>query len=226
MTDEATLRDALRASLEAELERHPSLPTLSEEQRAALVTHGALLSRWNRVHNLTRLERPEDVARRHFLDSLSGLAALERQVPALGSRMADVGTGAGFPGVVAALLWPAREVVLIEAARKRASFLHQVAQQLGLRNLRIQNAREEEVPAGGFDLVVSRATFPWQELPRLGRLLASGGWLGAWVSDQPSESEWKAALAAAPESGLTDGARVPYEVKGLPERAVLMARRT
>lgn len=225
MSDESSLRAALESVLKRALEEDPSLPPLSPEQRAALVTHGALLARWNRVHNLTRLERPEDVARRHFADSLAGLTALERQVPALGHRVADVGTGAGFPGVVAALLWPEREVVLIEAARKRASFLHQVARELRLQNLGIENAREEEVEAERFDLVLTRATFPWQELPRLGRILASGGYLGAWVAEQPSGPEWKEALAAAAEIKLMDGARVPYQVRGLPARAVLTARR-
>lgn len=274
MSEEERTRAALAGALDRALAENPDLPPLSAEQRAALVTHGALLARWNRVHNLTRVERPEDVARRHFADSLAGLAALERHVlaqgsaagpsgsegrpaesrPALGARVADVGSGAGFPGVVAALLWPAREVVLIEAARKRASFLRQVGNELGLRNLRIENARAEDVAGAGFDLVMTRATLPWDSLPRLGRLLAPGGWLGAWVSEQPSDAEWNHRLGQTtapeqpdpeqpgpeqtdpeqtdpeqtdpeqPDPELREGARVPYAVAGLPERAVLLAR--
>lgn len=217
---------ALATALDTVLLENPGLPALTADQREALVTHGVLLARWNRVHNLTRLERPEDVARRHFADSLSGLTELERHVPALGTAVADVGSGAGFPGVVAALLWPQRQVTAVEAARKRASFLQLVARELGLPNLSVENHREEQVAPGRFDLVLTRATLQWPELPRLGRLLASGGWLAGWVSEEPSEADWQQRLARADEAGFEEGARVPYAVRGLPDRAVLVARRS
>lgn len=214
--------EALARALDQVLAENPSLPALSQSQRSGLVRHGSLLVRWNRVHNLTRLERPEEVARRHFADSLAGLAALEHRVPRLGERVADVGSGGGFPGVVAALLWPSRTVVLVEAARKRASFLRQLTRELGLSNLQVDNRREEEVEQGLFDAVLTRATLPWPELPRLGRLLAAGGWFAAWVADEPTERDWLAQLEGF---GLGDGAREEYEVVGLPTRGIVLARR-
>lgn len=220
---------ALAEALQRVLRENPDLPSVSDVQRAALVRHGELLARWNRVHNLTRLERSEEVARRHFADSLAGLAALERHLSeterpgAAVARLADVGSGGGFPGAVAAVLWPQREVVLVEAARKRASFLGQVARELGLGNLRVDNRREGEVEAASFDAVLTRATLQWPELPRLGRLLRPDGWLAAWVAEEPTEAQWQERLQG---TGLGSGSRRAYSVHGLPERGILLARRS
>ncbi len=217
MSAPQTLADAL-AEMLAE---NPALPRLVEHQRRGLVAHAELLLRWNRVHNLTRLEEPREVARRHWADSLAGLVAFESAAPELGRVIVDVGSGAGFPGIPAALLWPDRDIVLVEAARKRASFLQRVARELGLQNVRVENGRLEDVAAAA-DGVISRATLPWERLPALGRLLRPGGWLGAWVGGAPDEAAWRERLHTEPFAG---GARVEYRAVGLPERAVLVAQR-
>lgn len=209
-------------ALEQVISENRRLPPLDPRQRDGLVRHAELLTRWNQVHNLTRLEAPMDVARRHWADSLLGLAVIESSLPTVGSRVLDVGSGAGFPGVPAALLWPSRELVLVEAARKRASFLQRVARELSLTHLTVLNSRQEDIEPGRADLVVTRATLPWERLPELSALIAPGGWLAAWVSAEPGHETWQERLLG---TDLTDAGRAEYQVAGSPPRSILYARR-
>lgn len=209
-------------ALDRVLAENPVLPALSQKQRDGLIAHAELLVRWNRVHNLTRVESPLEVARRHWADSLAGLVTLESAVPSLGREVFDVGSGAGFPGVPAALLWPSREIVLVEAARKRASFLQLLARDLGLTNVRVENSRQEDLAPGSADAVMTRATLPWEQVPRLLTLLRPGGWLAAWAAEEPSGREWQRSLQG---SELDRAGRAAYRVRELPVRAVLYAQR-
>lgn len=201
---------------------NPGLPTLDARQQSSLIHHAELLSRWNQVHNLTRLEEPLEVARRHWADSFLGLVAIESALQTVASPMMDVGSGAGFPGIPAAVLWPDRDVRLVEAARKRASFLQRAGRELSLSNLQVLNSRQEDVERGSAALVVTRATLPWQRLPELAELVAPGGWLAAWVAGEPDADAWQQRLR---DTELLDGGRLQYQVVGLPPRGIVYARR-
>lgn len=200
---------------------NPTLPSLTAHQLEQLQTHAELLARWNRVQNLTRVEEPLEVARRHCADSLAGLHLLTDLISSEG-LVADIGSGAGFPGIPAAVLWPERSIVLVEALRKRASFLRQVAHVLGLHNVTVENSRQEQLPRGTFQLVLTRATLPWQQLGQLGSLLKPGGSLAAWSAEEPSALAWTASL---PSGGFGAGGRQEYQVQGLPPRSVLIGTR-
>jgi len=135
--------------------------------RQQLIEYLALIARWNRVYNLTAVRDPADMLSQHLLDSLAVVPSLRRQLSRAGSddltparkvRVLDVGSGAGLPGVVLSIVEPGWEVTCVDAVAKKASFIRQVAAELGLPQLQAQHARVEDLPAQpGFDIVTSRA---------------------------------------------------------------------
>lgn len=115
-----------------------------------------LLTEWNKVMNLTSIEGEENTARLHFLDC----AALTQLVDLRGKRVIDVGTGAGFPGLVLKILCPEMELTLLDSLDKRVRFLSTVCDELGFSEVRCLHARAEEAPPElreSFDLACSRA---------------------------------------------------------------------
>lgn len=213
-----SLADALAAALGS---APPGL-TLRPEQREAFLQHAELLKRWNRVHNLTRVTDDEEVARAHFVDSLAGLSAIASHLGASpAGALVDVGSGGGFPGLVAAVLWPEVQVTLVESVHKKASFLRHAARHLSLPNVRVEPQRVESLGLEA-ELVTTRATFPWPQLAGLVPLLREGGSLCAWVGHAPSAGEWTALCDSA---GLIGARRLTYEVPGLPARAVAFGSR-
>jgi len=129
------------------------------------------LARWNRVHNLSGVRDPARMVATHLLDSLA-LAPLLR-----GDRLADLGSGAGLPGLPLALLYPERATTLIEPRSKRALFLAHVVRTLGCGNVIVERSRAEDLPAGdGFDTVTTRAFGSLAEVVHsAGHLLRRGG---------------------------------------------------
>ena len=110
------------------------------------------LEKWNRTYNLTAITRREDMVTHHLLDSLAIHADLH------GSTVADVGTGAGFPGLPLAVLSPQRHFTLVDSAGKKIRFVSHAAHLLRLSNVAGTHARVESLqPAQPFDTVVSRA---------------------------------------------------------------------
>lgn len=131
---------------------------LDAVQAARLQQLGEELIRWNRTYNLTSVDAPDAVLTHHLLDSLSAHDALE------GERIADVGTGAGFPGLPLAIVHPQRRFTLIDSAGKKLRFIAHVARLLGLANVTTLHARVESLPPDAYDTVITRAFAP---LPRL-----------------------------------------------------------
>lgn len=105
---------------------------LSEESARMCFRHVALMLEWNRRTNLTRITDLEDILVLHVLDSLIP----SRWLPSSG-RALDIGSGAGFPGTILALALPGLDMTLIEASRKKASFLKVLTSQLRLSSLRV-----------------------------------------------------------------------------------------
>lgn len=123
------------------------------------------LARWNRSYNLTAVTTPAEMLTHHLLDSLSVSGHL------VGSRIADVGTGAGFPGLPLAVVHPQRHFTLIDSNGKKVRFVAHAVRTLGLSNVEALQARAGEWrPAAPFDTVVARAFAP---LPVLLRQVAA-----------------------------------------------------
>lgn len=124
----------------------------SLDQAEGLLAYLLMLKKWNRVFNLTAVDRLEESINRHVLDSASVLRLVR------GARVLDVGTGAGLPGIPLAILDPDRCYVLLDSSAKKIRFIQQVVIDLGLKNVQPVVARIEQFdPAEGFDSITSRA---------------------------------------------------------------------
>jgi 16S rRNA (guanine527-N7)-methyltransferase len=133
---------------------------LSKDQLAALKIYEEELLIWNERISLTAIRDAEGVRIKHFLDSLTILLAWDRHAPP--ERVIDVGTGAGFPGLVLKLVWPNIQLTLVESVHKKADFCQHIVNKLGLDNVTVLTERAEVVgqdPAHRhtYDLAVARA---------------------------------------------------------------------
>lgn len=148
----------LKTALEAGL-RELGL-NLSDTQVDQLLAYQDLITRWNKVYNLTAVRDPQEMLTHHLLDSLAAIPPLLRQMDGQPIRLLDVGSGGGLPGVVIAITCPQMEVHCVDTVLKKATFIQQVAASLKLPNLRGIHARVESLKAeegSGYDVVCSRA---------------------------------------------------------------------
>lgn len=132
---------------------------LDNVQLDQLVLYDSLLLEWNQKINLTAITDPKEVAVKHMVDSLS---AFDGSLFRDGARVIDVGTGAGFPGLVLKIFFPSMELVLLDSLQKRVKFLETVVSALGLSGVSCVHGRAEETARQEgyrerFDLALSRA---------------------------------------------------------------------
>lgn len=166
MSDRTALRQRLATGLaELALELPPDVIE-------RLLDYVDLLARWNRTYNLTAVREPGDMVTRHLLDSL-GIASFVS-----GASLADLGSGAGLPGIPLAIAVPQRAVLLVDSNGKKARFLREAVRQLDLVNVRVAESRVGDV-TGTVDCITARAfTSLADMLHEGGHLLAPGGrWL-------------------------------------------------
>lgn len=132
---------------------------LSPEQLEQFACYYEMLTETNRVMNLTAITEPREVAVKHMVDSL---LAADRSFARAGTLLADVGTGAGFPGLPLKIFCPGLDVTLIDSLGKRLKFLESVIAELGLTNIRCVHLRAEDAGRdaahrGRYDIVTARA---------------------------------------------------------------------
>jgi 16S rRNA (guanine527-N7)-methyltransferase len=187
---------------------------LSAEAAAALLRLLDELAHWNRAYNLTAITDRGQMLTHHLLDSLSVASLVQ------GSTVADVGTGAGFPGLPLALLAPQRRFVLMDSNGKKQRFVAHAARTLGLTNVEALHARVEEMrPAQPFDTVVARA---FAALPQLLEWVAPLCGPGTRVLAMKGRLPADEIAAVGPPWEI--GEVVPLHVPGLnEERHVLIA---
>jgi 16S rRNA (guanine527-N7)-methyltransferase len=164
----------------------PAQP-LTEEDLNHISTYIDILTHWNSRINLTAIRDPEDIVTRHFGESLfaarhlfprSLQSAREQDI-----RVADVGSGAGFPGIPLKLWAPQIFLTLIESNQKKSTFLREITRTLTLTHVDIQNARAETLPAKSFDVVALRAVERFEDiLPIAANLVAPTGRLALLIS--------------------------------------------
>lgn len=187
--------------------------------------YAALLAEKNAVMNLTAIQGEEDTARLHFLDS----AALLGLADFAGRAVVDVGTGAGFPGLVLKILCPDMELTLLDSLDKRIGFLRETCEQLALTDVRCLHARAEEAAAslrGGFDIAVSRAVARLNVLCELCLpLVKTGGLFIAMKGPEPEEELREAQRAIALLGGQVERcASYPVPGAGAVHSAVLIRK--
>jgi len=151
---------------------------LPRETQTRMLQYLALIRKWNQVHNLTAVREPEAMLVRHLLDSLAILPHVA------GPRIADVGSGAGLPGIPLALARPEWRVTLVETNHKKTAFLQQARIELDLKNVEVMTERVENFhPVDGFDVVISRAFSDLADFASLaGHLCAPGNGGGRLVA--------------------------------------------
>lgn len=154
---------------------------LGRVSQVRLIQYLDLLEHWNSTYNLTAIRDPQAMVPWHLLDSLAVVPYVH------GSRVLDVGTGAGLPGIPLAIANPDRAISLLDGRRKRIQFLIQVVEVLGLDNVDIVHQRAEEFrPEKKFDTLVTRAFGALSKLlTEAGHLCRPGGTILALKGRNP-----------------------------------------
>jgi len=192
-------RELLRQRLDAGLSALGI--ALDEAAIARLLDYVDLLERWNAAYNLTAVRDPAEMVTRHLVDSLAILPYVS------GTTLADLGSGAGLPGIPLAIAAPEREVLLVDSNGKKARFLREAVRKLALAKARVAESRVEHVE-GTFDCITARA------FASLADMLAWGGHLlaprGRWLALKGrSPDDELAAVPAAFEVEKTVSLNVP-----------------
>ena len=191
--------------------------TLDDAMLAKVQTYIGLLLAWSEKISLTTVVDPHEILRFHFGESLFAASVVPMRV----GRLADVGTGAGFPGIALKILNPALDLKLIESNAKKCAFLSEVARKLGLSGVDVVHSRMEGVSSelGPFDFVTARAVgdragiLGWAK-----KRLAPLGKIILWVGGEDAKK-----LSAEAEKGwdwhspvLIPGSRQRYILVGSP----------
>jgi 16S rRNA (guanine527-N7)-methyltransferase len=188
---------------------------LTDRQRGQLAAYAQQLLRWNQTYNLTAIASPQQLVRRHIAECLA-LAPL-----LVGARIADMGSGAGLPGLVLATAEPEREFWLLESVGKKTRFLTHMCGELALTNVHVYHGRIEDFPLGApFDTVVARALAPVERLVQLAQhLLGEQGKLVALKGDKLEAELLKLPAGFYVETITTLASMSPEEP---PPRAVII----
>jgi 16S rRNA (guanine527-N7)-methyltransferase len=206
-------REPLRQRLDAGLSALGI--ALDEAAIARLLDYVDLLERWNAAYNLTAVRDPAEMVTRHLVDSLAILPHVS------GATLADLGSGAGLPGIPLAIAAPTRATQLVDSNGKKARFLREAVRRLDLKHVRVAESRVEDV-TGTFDCITARA------FASLGDMLGWGGHLltddGIWLAMKGRVSDDE--LAAVPADFRVEKI-VPLNVPGLDaERHLVIVRRS
>lgn len=126
---------------------------LTKEQKSQLEKFYQLLIEWNKQINLTRITDKEDVYLKHFYDSLTIAKVIDLSKI---DTLCDVGTGAGFPGIVLKIVYPNLKITLVDSLQKRINYLNQITKELNLKDIKAIHTRGEDYKEN-FDVVTSRA---------------------------------------------------------------------
>ena len=203
--------------------------SLTTTQLQHISTYIDILLRWNARINLTAIRDPEEIVTRHFGESFFAARHVfpVSSVPTASSvvkdfevvrSIADVGSGAGFPGLPIKIWAPAISLTLIESNHKKCTFLREVARVLTLTDVNIQNTRAETLMTT-FDLVTLRAVERFESiLPTAAALVAPAGWLVLLIS---SKQENEARLSV-PDLIWSDPSPIPHSQS----RVILVAYRS
>jgi len=164
---------------------HPYGVTLAESHLSDISHYVQTLLKWNKMINLTALEDPAEIVAKHFGESIFAASV----IPEISGRLADVGTGAGFPGLPLKIAFPGINLLLIEPNNKKCAFLTEITQELGLVGVEIYRARYEETVQLGqkLDYVCSRALGNYRHLLRWAKTtLKLDGKVVLWVGTDDS----------------------------------------
>ena len=154
-----------------------------ENKIESLLAFIKLIEKWNKAYNLTAVRKPEDMARLHILDSLAVMPFVQ------GHRVADIGTGAGLPGIPLAIFLPDVEFTLVDSNSKKTRFVQQAILELQLKNVKVIYSRVENIQADVlFSTVIMRAFASLEDIMRLSwHLIDKEGILLAMKGQKPDQ---------------------------------------
>jgi 16S rRNA (guanine527-N7)-methyltransferase len=156
--------------------------SLSDDQVRDLLYFQNLIGKWNKVYNLTAVREQAEMLTHHLLDSLAAVEPLQKYLQGRGlsaANLLDVGSGAGLPGVVLAICFPALAVTCVDTVGKKAAFIKHVSLALGLSNLTGLHARVETITQP-FDVICSRAFASLSDFTVWSQAALAPG--GAWMA--------------------------------------------
>ena len=173
------------------------------DQISRIREYANLLLKWNRSVSLTTITNPAEIVGRHFGESMYS----SKLLPVENCRLADVGTGAGFPGVALKIVSPGIHLTLIESNKKKCAFLAEVVRALGISDVEVRPERFEEIRPEmvSANIVTSRAVGEFKQLLRWSsEALVHRGHLMLWLGAQDSTR-----IAATPDWAWQPAARIP-----------------
>lgn len=216
----------------AAVRNEPLLADSSPDQQQAFVKLVGLLVEGQSRLNLTAIRDPLDMVRYHLADSLAlARAAKENSLEVAVKNAADIGTGAGFPLIPMAIVWPETRWVGIESVQKKAAFVTETARALSIQNIEVVAERAENVARSDaretFDLVTSRAVGPVASLLEVGLpLLRLGGHLYLFKTEA-AIGEWRACEEISKKLGFVSVREFQYRLTGDEQsRMIFIAKKT
>jgi len=176
----------------------------TSQQVLAFITYLGELKKWSRAYNLTGLKTDRDIIIRNFLDSV----LFCKVIPGDLHSLADIGSGAGFPGIPIKIMLPDLKVVLIEPTRKKALFLKHVCHSLELRDIEVIDKRIEDISGITVDALVTRALFSVSDfVKKAGHILNSNG---IYILSKGPKLEEEMTETASLKAAVTDVV-LPFE---------------
>ena len=182
---------------------------LDEPTLRQLLDYLALMRKWNAVYNLTAVRDPAQMLVQHLLDSLAIVPALRRRIDVARATIADVGSGAGLPGIPIAILHPTSRVLSIEPVGKKTAFQRQACAELALTNVEIFGGRAEDLVMPR-DLVLCRAFASLADFVAAARGLVGDATLLVAMKGQRTEIDTELAAMPAGWSADVEPVRVPF----------------
>ena len=155
----------------------------NDQAWSKLAQYLVLLQKWNQVYNLTAIRNPDEMLVKHIFDSLAVAPHVTSE------RLIDVGTGGGLPGIPLAILFPERQIDLLDSNSKKTRFLIQAKAELDLKNTQVYHCRvEEHQPMPLYDGIISRAFASLEDMLNLtSHLLAPDGYWWAMKSQRTQD---------------------------------------
>ena len=206
----------------SELAKEYTNTDLTKEQITKFEILAQELLEWNKKTNLTGIKEEGEIYLKHFLDSLSSLKAIPKDI----KNIADVGSGAGFPGLPLAIVLPNTNITMIESVGKKTLFIEHIIKKLELKNAKVENSRAEDLvrnPKHKYEIVIARAV---AILPKLATycspLLKKGGKIVAMKSLNQEETDL--AKNDLGQMALYIDEIIPINISGLNPRCLVVIK--
>ena len=199
--------------------------TVTKENLASLAKYKDLLIEYNKKFNLTAIKSDEEIYLKHFYDSLTLIKAYSLNG---NLKLLDIGTGAGFPGIVLKIFYPDLELTLLDSNHKKIAFLEVVIKELNLKNVTCINSRAENLPKTYreyFDIVTSRAVAHLRILLELSiPYLKVGGKLIAMKGLSEEEIKESAKILEKLDSTIVDTIKFNLPIEGSNRSLVIIQK--